>query len=262
MRRNRVTSLDGRAIDANDSHVYLRIIRIYTKMPPATLSPRHGTPSYRTAAARVSATGVVAIVGVHVGVLAWLASLDVIRLPVPVTTLMVRVISPAAPNPEITPPRPPAVEHKPTPPRQPRTQPPNLAEQTSPRSTVPEAPVLAAHTPAPSSAAEAPRQEPSQPAASPTLTQARFDADYLQNPPPAYPAQSRRVGEEGKVVLRVLVEPGGRPTQIEVKTGSGSPRLDLAAQEAVWRWKFIPARLGGEAVSAWVLVPIVFNLKG
>ena len=40
-----------------------------------------------------------------------------------------------------------------------------------------------------------------------------------------------------------------------------SPRLDNAAQDAVWRWKFVPARRGDEAVSAWVLVPITFNLK-
>jgi periplasmic protein TonB len=128
---------------------------------------------------------------------------------------------------------------------------------------MPEAPVLAAQTPAPSPAAEPTVTQQAPPAAAPpTMTQARFDADYLQNPPPAYPAQSRRIGEEGKVVLRVLVEAGGRPTQIEIKTPSGSPRLDLAAQEAVWRWKFVPARIAGEAVGAWVLVPIVFNLKG
>ena len=137
-----------------------------------------------------------------------------------------------------------------------------LAKQ-SPADSAPEAPVLAAHTPAPSPATETlVTQQSSPPAEPPTMTQVRFDADYLQNPPPAYPAQSRRIGEEGKVVLRVFVEPSGRPNQIEVKTPSGSPRLDLAAQEAVWRWKFVPARLGGEAVSAWVLVPIVFNLKG
>ena len=32
-----------------------------------------------------------------------------------------------------------------------------------------------------------------------------FNADYLDNPPPAYPAESRRLREEGRVILRVLV---------------------------------------------------------
>jgi periplasmic protein TonB len=230
-------------------------------MSPAPFSAK--PHSYRTAPARVSASAVAAIVGVHVGVLMWLASLDVFPLLLPVTTLMVRTITPAAPSqPEITPQSPQTIEQKPSPQRKARVQQPTVAEQ-SPAENVPEVPVMTARTPVRSSAAEAPVVPAApEPAASPTLTQARFDADYLQNPPPAYPAQSRRVGEEGKVVLRVLVEPSGRPSQIEVKTQSGSPRLDLAAQEAVWRWKFVPARLGEEAVSAWVIVPIVFNLKG
>ena len=39
-------------------------------------------------------------------------------------------------------------------------------------------------------------------------------------------------------------------------------RLDRAAQEAVTRWRFVPARRGDVAVEAWVLVPIVFKLQG
>lgn len=92
-------------------------------------------------------------------------------------------------------------------------------------------------------------------------TQPRFDADYLHNPRPVYPPMSRRMGEEGKVFLRVRVEADGRPSQVEIKTSSGSLRLDQAAEDAVRRWRFIPAKRGGEAVSAWVIVPISFNLK-
>jgi protein TonB len=69
------------------------------------------------------------------------------------------------------------------------------------------------------------------------------------------------MGEEGQVVLRVQVEANGRPAQIELKSSSSSPRLDQAAQDAVWRWKFIPAKRGDEAIGAWVLVPITFTLK-
>jgi periplasmic protein TonB len=230
-------------------------------MSSAPSSP--ATELYRAAVPRVSAGAIAAIVGAHVAVLAWLASLDVLPLPSPVTTLMVQMVPPAPPAPpETAPPtKPRPVEHKPTAQPKPRPQLPIVAAQT-PGPAMAEAPVVAARAPAPITAAAAPviEQAAQPPVTSPT--QPRFDADYLQNPPPVYPAQSRRFGEEGKVVLRVFVEPGGRPTQIEVKTHSGSPRLDLAAQEAVWRWKFVPARLGGEAISAWVLVPIVFNLRG
>jgi protein TonB len=198
-----------------------------------------------------------AVVGLaHVLLLALLVSLEVLPLPAPMQTLMVEVLTPAAAQPVAapTPPRP--AERQPTPRPQPR------APQAA-------APTLAAQTAAPSSAVAAPPVKESAPAvvaapapSAPAQTQARFDADYLQNPAPAYPPLARRFGEEGKVLLRVFVEPGGRPSQVEIKSSSGSPRLDQAAQEAVWRWKFVPARRGDEAVGAWVQVPIVFNLRG
>lgn len=72
---------------------------------------------------------------------------------------------------------------------------------------------------------------------------------------------SRRLGEEGRVVLRVFVDIDGRPEQVELKNSSGFPRLDQAAEDAVRRWKFVPAKRGDEVVATWVAVPIVFNLK-
>jgi protein TonB len=89
----------------------------------------------------------------------------------------------------------------------------------------------------------------------------RFDADYLANPAPVYPAASRALGEQGKVFLRVLVTPQGEAQEVLIRTGSGFERLDVAALEAVRRWKFLPARQGEEAVAAWVIVPISFSLR-
>lgn len=216
----------------------------------STVSPPNANFYYARPA--FSGKWVAGIVLAHMGVLAVLASLDVVPLPSPLATLMVQVIAPSPPAPEITPPRPTPVEPKPAV----RPQPAPVARQ----------PVLAAKSEAPSAAVEAPPvKEMPPPAPAPVaavaVSQPRFDADYLLNPAPTYPALSRRMGEEGKVVLRVFVEPAGRPSQIEVRTGSGSPRLDQAAQDAVWRWKFVAARRGDETIGAWVLVPIVFNLK-
>jgi len=90
----------------------------------------------------------------------------------------------------------------------------------------------------------------------------RFDAAYLRNPAPAYPRQSRQMGETGRVILRVLVTPLGAPGRVELRTSSGSYRLDDAALDAVQRWKFVPARQGDKPVEAWVLVPILFTLEG
>ncbi|MEO8204512.1 MAG: TonB family protein [Betaproteobacteria bacterium] len=89
-----------------------------------------------------------------------------------------------------------------------------------------------------------------------------FNADYLENPAPAYPSLSRRAREEGKVMLRVLVSPAGRADEVQVRASSGSPRLDEAARATVLRWKFVPAKRGSEAVAAWVLIPITFRLEG
>lgn len=93
------------------------------------------------------------------------------------------------------------------------------------------------------------------------ITAARFDADYLHNPKPVYPHASRRLGEEGKVLLRVYVSPEGLAEKIELKLSSGFSRLDQAAQETVNRWRFVPARRGDEAIAAWVQVPITFQLE-
>lgn len=108
-----------------------------------------------------------------------------------------------------------------------------------------------------------PEIEPAPPAppAPPALSPARFDADYLRNPPPPYPPLARRMGEEGKVILRVSVTPQGSAEAVEIRTSSGSSRLDEAAQKTVRNWKFIPAKRGDVAVQSWVLVPIIFKLE-
>lgn len=111
--------------------------------------------------------------------------------------------------------------------------------------------------------ATAPVEAKTAPAAAPAepVSQARFDADYLKNPGPAYPPLSRRMGEEGKVILRVSVDAQGSAENVEIKTSSGSQRLDESALKTVRHWKFIPAKRGETTVQSWVLVPIIFKLE-
>jgi len=138
----------------------------------------------------------------------------------------------------------------------------------------PTPPIPVSKTPAPAAlttqaqptppAAEAPAAKTSNdaaPAAAQAVVQPRFDAAYLNNPAPTYPPLSRRMGETGRVFLRVHVQPSGSPDQVEIRTSSGFPRLDNAAQEAVKRWRFVPAKQGSELVAAWVVVPISFSLE-
>jgi len=88
-----------------------------------------------------------------------------------------------------------------------------------------------------------------------------FGAAYLKNPKPAYPATARRMGIEGRVVLKVFVSKEGKPLHIEAAESSGNDLLDKAAFDAVKNWRFIPARRGDTAYDEWVQVPIAFRLN-
>ncbi len=84
--------------------------------------------------------------------------------------------------------------------------------------------------------------------------------EYIQAPQPVYPQMSRRMGEQGKVVLRVLVNEKGLPDQVLVQTSSGSSRLDEAGRQAALRALFKPHLEGGRAVAVYVIVPLNFTL--
>lgn len=92
------------------------------------------------------------------------------------------------------------------------------------------------------------------------LIKPQYDADYLHNPKPIYPLLAKRLGEHGKVLLRVLVNREGNVAEILIVTSSGSSRLDDAAYQAVSRWRFVPAMRGEMKVDADVFVPINFVL--
>ncbi len=179
--------------------------------------------------------------------------------------VLVRLIDPPPPSPEVKPPEPP--RPRPTPARQspPMAPPPILTA-----AAVASAPVasfaVAPQPPAPPAlppidAVPAPPAPAAPSAAPPAVIAARFDADYLSNPKPVYPVASRRLGEEGKVVLRVHVSAEGTARAVEVKQSCGFPRLDEAARTAVEQWRFVPARRGRDAIDSWVSVPIVFSLQ-
>ncbi|MEK9804483.1 MAG: energy transducer TonB, partial [Curvibacter sp.] len=84
---------------------------------------------------------------------------------------------------------------------------------------------------------------------------------YLNNPRPAYPALSRRLGEQGKVVVRVLIGVDGTAQQAEIRTSSGYDRLDQAALATVRSWRYMPGKRNGVAEAMWFNVPINFVLE-
>jgi periplasmic protein TonB len=99
--------------------------------------------------------------------------------------------------------------------------------------------------------------------APPTPTQMKTissGVEYLQPPQPEYPAISKRMAEEGRVLLRVLVNTKGRPEHVEVSKSSGFARLDEAGRQAISRVVFKPYIDNGNAVAVYVIVPITFQL--
>ena len=86
------------------------------------------------------------------------------------------------------------------------------------------------------------------------------DAAYLNNPKPPYPALSRRLGEQGKVVIRVLIGADGKAQQAQVHSSSGFDRLDQAGLQTVLKWQFEPGKRGGMPEAMWFNVPLIFKM--
>ncbi len=87
------------------------------------------------------------------------------------------------------------------------------------------------------------------------------EAHGLNNPKPAYPKQSRRLNEQGQVLIRVFVAADGSPQQGEIKTSSGFDRLDQEALRTVMRWRFVPGQRFGTPEAMWFNVPVNFVLE-
>jgi len=207
------------------------------------------------------------VVGLHLaGVWALQSGLlrRAVELVVPVE-VMAEFIE--APQPQIppSPPAPPA-QTAPAPRPQPRVAPaPRPEPVASPSPTpsplapqVPPAEPVAAPAVAPAPPAPA---APPAPPAPPAVVLPSTNADYLNNPRPPYPALSRRLGEQGKVTLRVFIETDGTASRAEVRTSSGFERLDQAALQTVLRWRYVPGKRGGTPEAMWVTVPINFVLE-
>lgn len=183
----------------------------------------------------------------------------------------------AAPAPQPEPPKPqvqPKPERpKPEPRKQikqaPKSEPapePTPNSITKPAETAPAAPAQAA-APAQTTAAAAPSSNASSTAsassAPPGPPQPKLvtsGVEYIQPPSPVYPPMSRRMGEEGTVTLRVLVNERGRAERAEISKSSGVPRLDEAARQAAMRTVFKPYMENGKPMPMLVNVPISFQL--
>ena len=145
---------------------------------------------------------------------------------------------------------------------EPKLPPPPVPVAIADPTPAPNAPagVIAPQPPAPPIAAPV-AATPAPPAAPPKVELPSSDADYLQNPKPAYPPVSKRLGEQGKVLVRVLIGLDGSAQQAEIRQSSGFPRLDQAALTTVQKWRYVPGKRAGVAEAMWFNVPVSFVLE-
>lgn len=195
--------------------------------------------------------------GLHLGGLAALL-LATPEPPPPEPVLMQVAMLAEAPLVTVPPPPPP-------PPEKPKPQ-PRLMSTPKPTpsaiATPPPDPEPVTEAVAEAPAPPAPPAPAAAPAAEPAVVPPNFVAAYLNNPPPVYPYAAKLRRESGEVRLRVLVTREGKAGDVKIEQSSGSSSLDQAARDIVFRkWRFVPARRGDETIEAWVIVPVVFEMK-
>lgn len=217
------------------------------------------------------------VVALHVGLI-WALQSGLLRhtveLIVPAEVLVqfidppaptVKPIPPAPPTPAATPPK--KVVVKTRTPVLPAQQPLAIADPT-PSANALTGVIAQPMQASPAQVAEAPATPAlsalsalSAPPAPPVVQMPSSNADYLQNPKPAYPPLSKRLGEQGKVVVRVLIGADGVPQKAEMRQSSGFDRLDQAALTTVLKWRYVPGKRAGVAEEMWFNVPINFVLE-
>ncbi len=87
--------------------------------------------------------------------------------------------------------------------------------------------------------------------------QTPVSSKQVWNQPPHYPDQSRRMGQEGQVVLEVDLNSVGKVIRVQVRKTSGYPLLDESAVKAVSQWSLDSAQ--GKAKK--LFIPITFELN-
>lgn len=80
-------------------------------------------------------------------------------------------------------------------------------------------------------------------------------------PEPFYPNLSRRMGEEGKTMVRLFINESGVVEKVALAQSSGIHRLDQAALDAGMRVRCKPFIEFGKAIKVTVIQPYIFRLE-
>lgn len=209
----------------------------------------------------VSLPGLMFVLAIHGGLLYFLFKQQLIPPPEQLATLLVNFIPSPKPK-EESKPEPPPPAPKPQPVKKPQSR-----QLTAQAPVVSESEPVAPPSlpePEPESKPEpvAVAEAPPQMSPGPVTLSAELSVACPELNAPAYPALSRRLGEEGKLVLRVELDESGRVNIAQVVNSSGFKRLDEAAMVAVKTWRCNPPQRNGQPVRAIALQPFNFVLQG
>tara|TARA_R100000656_G_scaffold98603_1_gene71528 strand:- start:171 stop:797 length:627 start_codon:yes stop_codon:yes gene_type:complete len=157
-------------------------------------------------------------------------------------------------------------EQAPPPPPEPLPPPEKMPESKPTPKPPPKAPpserAVKTPEPEPPPPVEQPAEpKPAEPAPPAPIVPPRAEAGQLSNPAPVYPSLSRRLREQGTVILEILIKANGTVGEIKIKQSSGFKRLDETAVKAVSRWRYLPATQGGQKIDFWYEQPVEFNLR-
>jgi len=209
---------------------------------------------------------VVTVLLLHGGAL-WALQSGLLRRTVELLVPAQVLVDMATPMETPTPPQP---QHQPTPVARPQT--PSAAPTPMAVSTAAAQPSAIAPAPVAPSAETGITERPATTAAISTAPSAAppapaklelpsSDADYLNNPKPPYPPISKRLGEQGKVVIRTLIGADGVSQEASIHQSSGYDRLDQAALATARKWRYVPGKRAGVAEAMWFNVPFTFVLE-
>jgi periplasmic protein TonB len=165
--------------------------------------------------------------------------------------LETKLIAEVAPPPENLPPPPPPPKMAAPPP--PFIPPPEINVQVAPTPSPAAITAVSTAPPPPQTAAAAPEAP-----RAPVRTSPVVEAKSCE--PPSYPSASRRLNEQGTVVLNFLIDAEGRIVESRIDASSGVERLDEAARKALSLCKFKPGTVDGRAEQSWHKMKYVWKL--
>ena len=85
---------------------------------------------------------------------------------------------------------------------------------------------------------------------------------FLHNPKPIYPLLSRKLREQGLVMIKLCVNQGGLVDEASVSKSSGFQSLDRSALATLSQWRFLPLSSALNHSSQCFQAPVHFSLEG